>query len=38
LKILFGWDCKNISETQKAIAYYHLYSCASTKSLVVSLF
>ncbi|CAG8628756.1 10949_t:CDS:2 [Rhizophagus irregularis] len=34
LRILFGWDCKNISEAQKAIGYYHLYSCLSTKSLV----
>lgn len=37
LRILFGWDCKNISEAQKAIGYYHLYSCLSTKSLVVSI-
>ncbi|CAI2178015.1 2131_t:CDS:2 [Funneliformis geosporum] len=34
LRFLFGWNCKNISETQKAIAYYHLYSYSSTKSLV----
>ncbi|RIA91353.1 sterol esterase-like protein [Glomus cerebriforme] len=34
LRILFGWDLKNISEAQKAIGYYHLYSCSSTKSLV----
>ncbi|CAG8517399.1 16208_t:CDS:2 [Funneliformis mosseae] len=34
LRFLFGWNCKNISETQKAIGYYHLYSYSSTKSLV----
>ncbi|CAJ0627647.1 13436_t:CDS:2 [Entrophospora sp. SA101] len=34
LKLLFGWDCENISELQKSIGYFHLFSCASVKSLV----
>ncbi|CAG8728421.1 19776_t:CDS:2, partial [Cetraspora pellucida] len=34
LKFLFGWSCENISEIQKAIGYYHLYSCSSVKSVV----
>ncbi|CAG8568924.1 12266_t:CDS:2, partial [Dentiscutata heterogama] len=34
LKFLFGWNCENINETQKAIGYYHLYSCSSVKSVV----
>ncbi|CAG8557611.1 12684_t:CDS:10, partial [Cetraspora pellucida] len=34
LKFLFGWNCENISEIQKAIGYYHLYSCSSVKSVV----
>ncbi|CAG8601432.1 5148_t:CDS:2 [Diversispora eburnea] len=34
LKFLFGWTCENISETQKAIGYYHLYSCTSVKCIV----
>ncbi|CAG8713674.1 26624_t:CDS:2, partial [Dentiscutata erythropus] len=32
LKFLFGWNCENINETQKAIGYYHLFSCSSVKS------
>ncbi|KAF0408147.1 alpha/beta-hydrolase [Gigaspora margarita] len=34
LKFLFGWTRENINETQKAIGYYHLFSCSSVKSVV----
>ncbi|CAG8487542.1 8417_t:CDS:2 [Paraglomus occultum] len=34
MSFLFGWKLDLITEAQKAVSYYHLYSCASTKSLV----
>ena len=34
MSFLFGWKLDSITEAQKAASYYHLYSCASTKSLV----
>ncbi|CAG8734308.1 13364_t:CDS:2, partial [Acaulospora morrowiae] len=34
LKFLFDWDCNNITEIQKIIGYYHLYSCSSVKCIV----
>ena len=34
LRFLFGWQTKNITQTQKLAAYPHLYSFTSTKSVV----
>ncbi|CAG8543306.1 11264_t:CDS:2, partial [Funneliformis mosseae] len=33
-EVLQFWDCENISELQKSIGYYHLYSLASIKNLM----
>jgi len=34
LKFLFGWDMNNVSPTEKAVLYSHLYSYSSVKCLV----
>ncbi|KAJ6022275.1 Alpha/beta hydrolase fold-1 [Penicillium herquei] len=34
LSLLFNWQCRNITRTQKLAAYLHLYSFTSTKSVV----
>ena len=34
LSVLFNWQCRNITRTQKLAAYLHLYSFTSTKSVV----
>ncbi|EGW32616.1 uncharacterized protein SPAPADRAFT_138466 [Spathaspora passalidarum NRRL Y-27907] len=34
LSLLFGWDCKNISQFQREIGYPHMFSNSSVKSLV----
>ncbi|RIA93010.1 triacylglycerol lipase [Glomus cerebriforme] len=34
MKLLFGWNGKNMTKEQKSVSYFHLYSFTSVKSLV----
>ncbi|CAB4434394.1 unnamed protein product [Rhizophagus irregularis] len=34
MKLLFGWEGKNMTKDQKSVSYSHLYSFTSVKSLV----